>query len=225
MKILRDTRRWSILFLLTVFAFTEGAIGQTQNLVPIPIELPKPGFGGTPENLPRTNLEKPSKRGPFLAPAGVVNVAKGKKVTSSDKEAAAEDLEMITDGDKTQVEGNYIELGPGVQSVTVDLGSMNEVYAVLFWHFPTPRVYFGVVVQSADDAAFTKNVQTLFSNDLENKTGTGIGKDMNYIENFQGKLVDAKGVRARYVRLYSNGNNSNALNHYIEVEVFGRPAK
>ena len=41
----------------------------------------------------------------------------------------------------------------------------------------------------------------------------------------EGKLVDAKGSRARYVRLYSKGNNANELNHYVEVEVFGRPAK
>jgi hypothetical protein len=37
--------------------------------------------------------------------------------------------------------------------------------------------------------------------------------------------VDAKGNKARYVRLSSNGNNANELNHYVEVEVFGRPAK
>jgi len=37
--------------------------------------------------------------------------------------------------------------------------------------------------------------------------------------------VDGKGGIARYVRLYSNGSNANALNHYVEVEVFGRPAR
>jgi len=34
-----------------------------------------------------------------------------------------------------------------------------------------------------------------------------------------------KPVKARYVRLYSNGNTSNDLNHYTEVEIKGRPAK
>jgi len=33
------------------------------------------------------------------------------------------------------------------------------------------------------------------------------------------------GVKGRYVRLYSQGNTSNDMNHYIEVEVFGSPAK
>ena len=40
----------------------------------------------------------------------------------------------------------------------------------------------------------------------------------------EGKLIDAKGVKGRYVRLYSKGNTTNKLNHYIEVEVFGKPA-
>jgi hypothetical protein len=54
--------------------------------------------------------------------------------------------------------------------------------------------------------------------------GLGLGKDLEYIENYLGKLIDAKGVRGRYVRLYSRGNTSNDLNHYIEVEVYGKPA-
>jgi hypothetical protein len=38
-------------------------------------------------------------------------------------------------------------------------------------------------------------------------------------------LIDAKGVKGRYVRLYSAGNTSNKMNHYIEVEVWGKPAQ
>jgi len=37
-------------------------------------------------------------------------------------------------------------------------------------------------------------------------------------------LIDAKGANGRYVRLYSNGNTTNKLNDYIEVEVWGKPA-
>ena len=93
---------------------------------------------------------------------------------------------------------------------------------MLFWHFhKTPRVYFDVVVQLADDAGFKKNVRTIFNNDNDNTSGLGAGQDMNYVETAEGKLVDAKGARARYVRLYSKGNNANELNHYVEVEVWG----
>ncbi len=197
-------------------------------LVPLPLQLPKPMFEGTPQNLSVPNLQKPlgKPREPFLAPAGVTNVAKGKAVTSSDSEPVIGELDQVTDADKKGAEGSFVELGPGVQWVSVDLGSPHEIYAVLFWHFhKTPRVYFDVVVQVADDAGFKKNVRTLFNNDTANAAGLGAGQDMNYVETAEGKLVDAKGARARYVRLYSKGNNANELNHYVEVEVWGRPAK
>ena len=52
----------------------------------------------------------------------------------------------------------------------------------------------------------------------------GVERLEHYVETAKGKLVDARGVRARYVRLYSNGSSATEQNHYIEVEVFGRPA-
>jgi hypothetical protein len=202
--------------------------GAADKLVPIPIQLPKPMFEGTPQNLAVPNLQKPlgRPRDPFLAPAGVTNVAKGRKVTSSDMEPVIGEIEQVTDGDKKGADGSFVELGPGVQHVTIDLGAPHDVFAVLFWHFhKTPRVYLDVIVQTADDPAFTKNVHTLFNNDHDNTSRLGAGKDMNYVETAEGRLVDAKGARARYVRLYSRGNSANELNHYVEVEVYGRPAK
>jgi len=91
------------------------------------------------------------------------------------------------------------------------------------WHFhKQARVYFDVVVQVADDADFLTNVRTIYNNDHDNAAGLGAGKDLNYVETSEGRLIDAKGVEARFVRLYSNGNNINALNHYVEVEVYGK---
>jgi hypothetical protein len=117
-----------------------------------------------------------------------------------------------------------VELDPFLQSVTIDLGQPSEIYAILFWHYhKQTRVYFDVVVQVADDADFVNNVQTLFNNDKDNSSGLGVGTNRQYIETAEGKLVDGKGVKARYVRLYSRGNNQNDQNHYLEVEVFGRP--
>lgn len=202
--------------------------GLAEDMKPIPIELPKPMFQGTPQNLAVPNLEKPlgRARDPFLAPAGVTNLAPKAVVTASDMEPIIGDIEQVNDGDKSGADGSYVELGPGLQQVTLDLGKPHEVYAVLFWHFHgTPRVYLDTVVQLADDAEFTQNVRTVFNNDHDNSSKLGKGTDMNYVETSEGKLVDAKGHVARYVRLYSAGNNANELNHYIEVEVFGRPAK
>jgi len=199
-----------------------------QKLVPIPIVLPQPVFEGTPRNLKVPNLE-PARwkaRAPFLAPEGVKNVARRKAVTGSDELPIIGELSMITDGDRSGEEGAFVEIGPGKQHVTVDLGAPHEIYAVLFWHFHnSPRIYFDVVVQIADDPGFTKNVRTLMNNDHDNTSGFGRGTEMNYIETSEGRLVDAKGAIARYVRLYSNGNSANELNHYVEVEVYGRPPK
>jgi hypothetical protein len=52
-----------------------------------------------------------------------------------------------------------------------------------------------------------------------------MGKDMRYGETNEGKLIDAKGGEGRYVRLISNGSDKTAANHYIEVEVYGKPVR
>ena len=133
---------------------------------------------------------------------------------------------MITDGDKEGADGSYVELGPFLQHVTIDLEAVHEIYAIVTWHYhKQARVYFDVVVQVADDPDFITNVTTLFNNDIDNSAGFGLGKDYHYTETNEGKLIDTKGVRGRYVRLYSNGNTGNDLNHYIEVEVYGKPVK
>jgi len=197
-----------------------------EELVPIPLELPRPMFVGTPTNIRVPNLEKPlgKPRPPFLAPVGTKNVALGKPVTSSDPRPIIGKLEMITDGDKEATDGSCVELGPFLQHVTIDLGARYNIYAVVVWHYhKQARVYFDVIVQVADDPDFITNVHTIFNNDIDNSAGLGIGHDMHYVETAEGKLIDAKGVQGRYVRLYSRGNNANDFNNYIEVEVYGKP--
>lgn len=200
----------------------------TTKLVPIELKLPKPTFVGTPQDAQVPNLEKPmgKARPPFLAPAGTKNVALGKPVSSSDEEPIIGELELITDDDKEAADGCYVELGPFLQHVTIDLEAMYEIYAIVFWHYhKQARVYYDVIIQVADDPDFIVNVRTLFNNDIDNSAGLGVGKDMHYTETHEGKLIDAKGQHTRYVRLYSNGNNGNDLNHYIEVAVYGKPVE
>ncbi len=197
-------------------------------LVPIDIELPKPMFVGTPQPARVPNLEKPlgKLRPPFLAPPGTKNVALGKPITASDEEPIIGEIEMITDSDKEAADGSYVELGPFLQHVTIDLEAQYEIYAIVVWHYhKQARVYFDVVVQIADDPDFISNVKAVFNNDIDNPAGLGVGKDMHYVETNEGRLIDTKGVQGRYVRLYSNGNNANDLNHYIEVEVYGKPVE
>jgi hypothetical protein len=200
---------------------------RAQDKVPLKTELPKPLFVGTPVPAAVPNLEKP-RQGPrpeFLVPAGTVNLAKDKKVASSDNEPVIGTLDLLTDGDKAGDEGAWVELGPGKQWVQIDLGQSAEIFAIMVWHFHSQaRVYHDVVVQVSDDADFAKDVKTVFNNDHDNSVGLGAGKNLAYVEGYEGKLIDANGVKGRYVRLYSKGNTTNKLNHYIEVEVFGKPA-
>ncbi len=210
---------------LSSLVFVAAALAQNQ--VVLKTQLPPPLFVGTPVPLNVPKLEPPTKgkRPDFYVPAGTVNLAKGKKVTSSDSNPNVGTLDMIDDGDKDGNEGSWVELGPGKQWVQIDLAKKANVYAVLIWHYHSQaRVYRDVVVQLSDDPTFKSGVTTLFNNDFSNEFGVGAGKDLNYIETYQGKLIDAKGAAGRYVRLYSNGNTSNKLNHYIEVEVWGKPA-
>jgi len=200
----------------------------TPELVPLDIKLPRPMFVGTPQDTRVPNLEKPTgkSRPPFLVPVGTTNVAIEKPVSSSDEEPIIGEIEMLTDGDKEATDGSYVELGPSAQHITIDLEAEHNIYAIVVWHYHKQAwVYFDVVVQVADDADFITNVKALFNNDIDNSSGLGVGKNMYYSETYEGKLIDAKGVRARYVRLYSNGNTANDLNHYIEVEVYGKPVE
>ena len=196
-----------------------------QKMVPIKIDLPKAMFVGTPTNMTIDKLEKPlgKPRPPFLAPEGTKNVALHKKVTSTDDMPLIGEVDYITDGDTNGDEGNFVELGPFTQNITIDLEKEYNIYALVLWHFhKQPRVYFDVIVQLSNDKDFKKDVKTIFNNDLDNSSKQGKGTDWHYVETAEGKLIDAKGEKARYVRLYSKGNNSNDLNHYIEVAVYGK---
>jgi hypothetical protein len=198
-------------------------------LVELELKLPKPAFKGTPTNAPPGIKLEAVRKGPrpaLLVPAGLTNLALGKAVTASDMEPIIGTLKLITDGGKEAGEGSFVELGPKKQWVQIDLQEPAEIYAVLVWHYHgNARVYHGVAVQVADDAAFKTNVRTLFNNDHANALGLGAGTDLQYWETYEGKLIDAQGAKARYVRLWSNGSTSDDQNHYTEVEVWGRPVK
>ena len=199
---------------------------KAQGMIPLKLELPKPMFVGTPKTLKSANLE-PARKGkprpPVMVPKGVEIISEEMEITSSDSYPIIGDLELVTDGDKEAADGSYVELGPMKQWVQIDLEETREIYAIVLWHFHSQaRVYKDVVVQIADDEDFITNVRTVFNNDHDNSSGLGIGKNKEYIETFQGRPLAVKGLKARYVRLYSNGSTSSEMNHYIEVEVYGK---
>ena len=194
--------------------------GGADGMMDLVTEFPIPMFIGTPVPVKLPNLEPPGK--PKLTmpvPVGTKNVALGKTVTSSDPEPTIGDLEFVTDGDKDGGDGYFVELGFDTQWVQIDLEKEYNVHAVVLWHFHKAAcAYYDVVVQLSNDPEF-KESTTIYNNDHDNSSGHGVGADLAYIETNHGRIIDGKGTKARYVRLYSNGNTANDLNHYIEVEV------
>ncbi|MBT5902986.1 MAG: discoidin domain-containing protein [Opitutaceae bacterium] len=188
------------------------------------LEFPPPKVTSTPAPIKLPHLEAPNTPAPMIkAPADVTNVAAGKTVTSSDEWPIIGELDMITDGDKESEDGYYVELGEMQQWVQVDLEAKTEIYGIGLWHYHAqPRAYLDVIIQVSDDAEFGSGVTTIFNNDHDDSSGMGRGSDPAYIEKNHGRLIPGKKATGRYVRFYSNGNTSDGLNQYIEVEVFGR---
>ena len=229
------TMRWVFLGLPLIWVMSqvcvagEEAKGASGDLVPLKTALPIPMFRGTPKTIKLDeHMEKPTDkpRPDFLIPKGCENLALKKAVTSSDNEPVVGELAQITDGNKEGSDGCYVELGPGRQWVQIDLQQAAKLFALVVWHYHgEARIYHDVVVQAADDADFITNVRTLFNNDYDNSSGLGIGKELEYLEGYEGRLIEVKGETARYLRLYSKGSTASDLNHYTEIEVWGRPAK
>lgn len=198
------------------------------DLAPLPLKLPTPAFKGTPAEIPPdTTAEKPTgkPRPPFLAPKGVQNVALNKKVLTSDKAPVTGAAELVTDGNKEAGDSSVLIMRKSTQYVQIDLEQNCALYAIIIWHaHDAPKIYRDVVVQVADDPDFIENVRTVFNNDQDNSSGLGIGADREYFESYEGKLIDAKGIKARYVRFYSKGSTDSALNEYTEIEIWGLPA-
>jgi len=197
---------------------------------PLKTEFPEEVLAGTPPDvlaLLFPEFKMPSADlPPLMVPKGTVNLARHKKVTSSDPNPILGELGYVTDGVKKGSEEAYVELTIGKQWVQIDLEKTANIHAVYLWHyFREARGYRAVIVQVSDDKEFKKNVKTIYNNDTEAEAGMGIGRDRPYIETNRGLRIDAKGVKGRYVRLYSMGNTANSMNHYVEVEVYGKPAE
>ena len=219
-----------VIALATLFGahqFSTTALGAEDKEV-LALKLPAPTLKGTPEDLPvGPNLEPlPEKpRPPFLTVKGVKNVAVGKPVISSVKPFSGE-LSQVTDGKKEAFDYDAVEMKKGTQYVQVDLGEPYAIHAIVMWHdHRYIQVMHDVIVQVSDDPEFKNNVTTVFNNDVDNSSGLGVGTDREYFETHEGRIVEAKGVKGRYVRGYTKGSSLSALNCWQEIEIYALPAK
>ena len=161
----------------------------------------------------------------FMVPPGTVNLAAGRSLSSNESLPVIGELDMVTDGEKSGEDGNCVNIGCDLKWIQIDLEQSAPIYAIVVWHnwrvgqFYT--AYRDVIVQVSSDPEFQRDVKTVFNNDHDNSSGLGRGRDQGYYATRYGKIIYARRVPGRYVRLYSNGNTSNDQNHYVEVAVYG----
>lgn len=172
------------------------------------------------------NLEAPD--GPpladtFQAPQGTQLVSEGKPVTTSTRPLQGR-AAMLTDGDNSSYPDALLTL-PGRQWAQIDLGAVMTLQKIHVWHAQNlgPDAYLDLVVQAAEDPAFEKNVTTLYNADADGSLGLGEGSDKAYVETHQGRLIDGKGAKARYVRVWGSGSYRDKRLRFAEVRVYAVP--
>jgi hypothetical protein len=62
--------------------------------------------------------------------AGTILLSKGKPVSGSNSFPVIGELNLVTAGDKTRIDGTCVRLGPGLQWVQIDLGAPAALQAI-----------------------------------------------------------------------------------------------
>ena len=138
----------------------------------------------------------------------------------------------LNDGIKTT--NNYLELNDTntytsdskqhSRYVQIDLGdtfTLNKLN--LTRYFGDGRKYNGTVVLLSEDKEFDKN-EVVYNSDSKNVHGFGKGEEKLYKETAEGKEIQLKEpTKARYIRIYVNGNanGTSSSDHLVEFEGYG----
>lgn len=140
-----------------------------------------------------------------------VNVALGATVTSSslptNSSPGTQPLSILTDG----VTATTPWIGPsatGLSSMTVDLGSAQDVSTIKVWHYwADGRTYNNTKTEVSTD---NTNWTTIYDSAV---SGT-------YKETSSGKTFSFPLQKVRYIRDWLNGSTANASNHWLEIQAF-----
>ena len=194
-------------------------------LVELRLQLAAQLFGPKP---PRNHKQIPNlpddflkPQAPLFVPKGTSLISRGRPVTCSNPKPLVGKPGQVTDGIKEGGETYSLWFGTGRQHVQIDLEAEYSVYAIAIWHEQYLNIYNDVIVQVSKSSDFSTDTTTVFNNDHDNSSGLGKGADQCYCDTYRGKVIDAKGVVGRYVRVYSNGSAREAMNLLTEVEVHG----
>lgn len=174
---------------------------------------------------------------PGLGEPEFVNHAKGKNASAhwTADDSAAENnpdrpASMAVDGEKGS-SAMYGEFGHDDRAessyLQVDLGAIEDVTGInLVRFYSDGRTYPNTTIVLSEDETFDADDTIVYNSDADNKNGFGKGEDEAYAETAEGKSFDvARGTKARYVRVYMNGNtrpgHTGNTNHVVELEVMG----
>lgn len=125
-----------------------------------------------------------------------VNVALGAAASSS----------VLTDGITTS--NPYYGMSAGLQSVTVDLGSTQDISMIKVWHYyADARTYSSTKTEVSTDNTTWSPIYDSAS------SGT-------YVETSSGKTHSFSMRKVRYIRDYLNGSTSNTSNHWVEIQAY-----
>ena len=181
----------------------------------------KPTLPTTPSQKAPSGIKVPPL--PYiLVPRDAKNLAYRKRVTS-DSSPLYGSLQQITDGQKDV----WLTQEKGAHWVQIDLEAPSQIYAIHLWHgFSAPYVYRDIRIQISDDKDFQQNVVTVFNNAHNKKSRLGSGPNQPYVESRNGLLLNISGpnklgINGRYLRFWSNGNQIDQLNRYMEIAVIG----
>ncbi|MGO4180551.1 glycoside hydrolase family 18 protein [Paenibacillus sp. TAF43_2] len=148
--------------------------------------------------------------------AAAQNIAAGKTPTSN---ASLVNASLATDGASNNSNA-FTEAGTGKKYIQIDFGGSYYVNKIMLWHyFADSRTYKDVIVKLSENSAFSSST-TVFNNDADNSSSQGAGSDAEYAESAAGKTIVFNPVKARYLRIYSNGSSINAYNHYVEIQTW-----
>ena len=135
----------------------------------------------------------------------------------------------LNDGNKSYT-SNYMELTDTSDRtrhsryVQIDLGAEFEIDKLHMTRYADGRTYGPTVIALSNDANFaTKNI-AYNSDTTGNVHKLGVGKDTLYSETTAGKEIKLSApVKARYIRIYVNGNQNGATSdHIVEFEAYGK---
>ena len=135
----------------------------------------------------------------------------------------------INDGNKSYT-SNYMELTDTADRtrhsryVQIDLGAEYEIDKLNMIRYVDGRTYGPTVITLSNDVNFaTKNI--VYNSDTTGIVhNLGVGTDTLYVETAAGKDIKLSNpVKARYIRIYVNGNQNGATSdHIVEFEAYAK---